>query len=381
MDLHLSKSNHIFFSLSFHQQTNEFVHLMYSLAGFFHDMKWDFFESYHGKNICDARFSMLTRFCNDFSSSKGFENENKGIFSTESLINCIKKKQREANKNKPLSKPPTLSTQILLEFKSHPESKNIIRIKNLRSFLCFFFIRDDKNHPKKIGAQILSGENQKQYFFPISIEKVPLSPSQKLKEGFDDIKNLEEEGPWDKRTKKYFNLMEKSGKTTPPKNEYLSPQRIEELKKKETLKKRKREEALPSFDAERRKKKQKFSSQFQRNHSPFEDVSLDSISSLLTNLSLKKNTKKPQPISEKAWSLNTVYPAFSHTQKITKKLKKREKKIEKKGIEAILSSVAFSRKGINYFGTRGENPVQFSLSTTKKGGENLHSSLISLVSV
>jgi len=139
-------------------------------------VEWNFFGEYHGKNPCDTRFSEISSMYNaHINNQNNFivkdtidlveaistqqkilnerrENEIKNI------LEYNEKAKKENKKQKPLPKPPVLSSQleIFIDEEKEITHKNILVIKNVKS-VCYSFKINENN---KVCSYIHTGDKK-----------------------------------------------------------------------------------------------------------------------------------------------------------------------------------------------------------------------------
>lgn len=98
------------------------------------DLQWNVFTEYHGKSVCDTRFSNISSFLKRYSEQK-----DKVINTDEDLITAIKEGQHSANENRVRkNKAAVLSTQIQLDI-PEKEEMTIFKLDNIKQFHSFIF--------------------------------------------------------------------------------------------------------------------------------------------------------------------------------------------------------------------------------------------------
>ena len=96
----------------------------------------NFFGEYHGKCLCDARFSKISGFLKEYS-------ETRWIRTLNDVVNCVQTMQHEKNQSRiHRNKAPIISYQFILELTERPNryyKMNLPRDIAMKNFYCYVF--------------------------------------------------------------------------------------------------------------------------------------------------------------------------------------------------------------------------------------------------
>lgn len=177
---------------------------------------WNYFTEYHGKNVCDSRFSIISRFLEDYSST-----ENGKLFTTLDVVKALQQKFSAAEQNilsrKSGAAPKNKGEQIILEINEMPANRVDYKIKNLRCFKSFYI-----NDAKEVVSQLRTGCGQKIFVNKVNIQTYKYPEGRKLKSGFADKEfNESSSSVWDillKKSKKASEMLARGQKRKKPSN-------------------------------------------------------------------------------------------------------------------------------------------------------------------
>lgn len=132
---------------------NKAVALLWAKAG----IRWNYFIQYHGKSICDTRFSLISRWMYQFAISRA-------VNSTEDLIAAIQAGEKQARVNSNSESTPYLSFQIVTSppDKIEGQKLDILEFDHIKSFYSFYTLRDQDNE-LQLYASILRQDGNASY--------------------------------------------------------------------------------------------------------------------------------------------------------------------------------------------------------------------------
>ena len=147
-------------------------------------ISWNFFIEGHGKNLCDTRFSFISRLLNEYTNKK-----NKKLKTTKDIVSAIQSEISKINEIKTLkNKNFELSEQIILNFK-FPSSKFVYNFEGISNFYHFHICynsRAVRENKISIVSSVFTNDLET-FSFPYRIVKK--DRNEKMKDGFDDITN------------------------------------------------------------------------------------------------------------------------------------------------------------------------------------------------
>lgn len=110
---------------------------------------WNFFVEYHGKNICDVRFSQIKAMLDAYVKNP----HNPRLVSTEQVVSVVKKCQEKRNNvQKTKNLPYVKSAQILLDIPDMPKEREVLNISDFRHYYSFSRVGNE------VQASILTGK-------------------------------------------------------------------------------------------------------------------------------------------------------------------------------------------------------------------------------
>jgi hypothetical protein len=148
------------------------------------DICWNYFIQYHGKSICDARFSLISRWLAIYSRS--FTGR---IDSTQDVLAAIQLGEKRAKENAPKSKH-AVSFQLVVKPPAKVPDGTLPTVKfdHIKSFYSFFGKTVKDREEKCLMASILFDVDRTKYKY-LSSSYNEMKLSQTTKEGFADVKD------------------------------------------------------------------------------------------------------------------------------------------------------------------------------------------------
>jgi hypothetical protein len=142
------------------------------------NISWNYFIEGHGKNLCDARFSLISRYIKAYITQK-----NKKIEKTKDIVRAIREMSEKSMRNNFQN-----SEQIVLVINSFPKEKKTFEIKNISNyhhFHIYFNSRVSVFNTNKISIQSSFLSNDRS-FVSHSLNIKTKERNEKMREGFTD---------------------------------------------------------------------------------------------------------------------------------------------------------------------------------------------------